>query len=226
MGRSGLVVVVVAVLIALFAFSRHSTDPPANGQDPPTFGGSGSVSAHLSVVPTIRSVTVSPGSVTFGGCTHGAGETASAGSKMGYPNGICWVGSTGAPDASFPITVTYTGLSGNVWVSGSNAVPSDNGTNWSLCNPVGEPACTGGQGKPGTNQFAVSTFASEVANFAVLTGSATCDNVFDPGGGCSATPAEFGSQTQHEGLQLTGPNTSDDHATSWSVNITWIAVSP
>ncbi|MGH3235093.1 MAG: hypothetical protein ACRDOH_17965 [Streptosporangiaceae bacterium] len=224
MGRSG-VVVIVAVLIALFVFARHSPDPPANGQDPPAFGGSGSVSAHLNVVPTIRSVTVSPGSATFGDCTGGVGATASTSGKMGYPNGICWVGSTG-PNSSFPITITYTGLPGSVWVSGSSAVPSDHGTSWSLCNPVGQPACTGGQGKPGKDQFAVSTFGAEVANFAVLTGSASCDIEFNPGGGCSATPVQFSSQAQHEGIQLTGPKTWDDGSTSWSVSITWIAESP
>jgi hypothetical protein len=222
MGRSGLIVL-VAALIALFAFTRHSSNPAsASGQDPPAFGGSGSVSAHLNVVPTIRSVTVSPGSVTFGKCTGGADPTASQGDKLGYPNGICWVGTTG-PDASFPITVTYTGLPGNVWVSSTNAAPGDSGTSWSLCNPQGKPACTGGQGRPGKDQFAVSTFAPQVANFAVLTGTAACDNEFDAGGGCSANPAEFTSQTQQEGLQLTGPNTWDDHSTSWNLSITWLA---
>lgn len=223
MERSRLVVM-VAVLIALFLFARHS-DPPANANGPnPVFGGSGSVSAHLSVVPTIRSVTVSPGSVNFGSCTGGSGSTTSMNNSMGYPNGICWVGATG-PEGDFPITVTYTGLPGSVWVSGSSAVPSDNGANWSLCNPVGQPACTGGQGKPGKDQFAISTFAPQVANFAVLTSNASCDNEFNPGGGCSAAPAQSQSQTQHEGIQLTGPKTWDDGSTSWNVSITWIAAS-
>ena len=226
MGRSGLIIL-AAVLIALLAFTRQSPDPAAhgNGPDPPVFGGSGSVNARLSVVPTIRSVTVSPGSVNFGNCTGGSGNTASTASSMGYPNGICWVGSSG-PNASFPITVTYTGLSGNVWVSGSSAVPDDSGASWSLCNPIGQPACTGGHGLPGQNQYAVTTFGSQVASFFVLTGSAACDNEFNPGGGCSAAPAQFQSQTQHEGLQLTGPKTWDDGSTSWNVSITWIAESP
>jgi hypothetical protein len=226
MGRNGLIIL-VAALIALLAFTRHSPDAPASagGQDPPAFGGSGSVNAHLSVVPTIRSVTVSPGSVNFGNCTGGSGNTASTPSAMGYPNGVCWVGSTG-PNASFPITVTYTGLPGNVWVSGSGAAPADSGTGWSLCNPLGQPACTGGRGLPGKNQYTVSTFGSQVISFSVLTSSAACDNEFNPGGGCSAAPAQFQSQTQHEGLQLTGPKTWDDPSTSWNVSITWIAASP
>src|SRR5437773_1454432 len=147
MGRSGLIIL-VAVLIALFGFARHSPDSPAStsGQDPPAFGGSGSVTAHLKVVPTIRSVTVSPGSVDFRNCTEGTGDTASAGDQMGYPNGICWVGNTGS-NGHFPVTVTYTGLAGNVWVSASGAVSDGNGAGWSLCDPTGKPVCTGDQRK-------------------------------------------------------------------------------
>jgi hypothetical protein len=36
---------------------------------------------------------------------------------------------------------------------------------------------------------------------------------------------EFGKQAQHEGLVLTGPKTWDDHSTSWTMTITWTAVS-
>lgn len=224
MGRNALVVVAV-VLIGLLVFTRHSPAAASHGQDPPAFGGSGSINAHLKVVPTIRSVTVSPGSVTFGHCTGGTGNTSSTNTQMGYPNGICSVGTSGA-NASFPITITYTGLPGQVFVNGSSAVPADNGTNWSLCNPGGQPACGGGQGEPGQDQYTVRTFAEQVANTAVLTGSLACDSEFDPGGGCTATPAVFKNQSQSEGIQLTGPKTWDDHSTSWSVTIIWTAASP
>ena len=224
MRRSGLIIV-VAVLIALFGFARHSSDPPGggNGQDPPAFGGSGSVTAHLNVVPTIRSVTVSPGSVNFGNCTDGTGDTASAGDKMGYPNGICLVGNTGS-NGHFPITVTYTGLAGNVWVHAGDAV-SGHGS-WSLCNPTSQPVCTGGQNKPGNNQFTVMTFAQDVANYQLLTGDARCDTEFGPSGVCTAAPAQFQSQTGHEGIRLIGPESSDDSSTSWSVTIVWQAEYP
>ena len=50
MGRSGLIIL-VAVLVALLGFARHSDSPAStSGQDPPAFGGSGSVTAHLKVV--------------------------------------------------------------------------------------------------------------------------------------------------------------------------------
>jgi hypothetical protein len=223
MGRSGLIIL-VAVLVALFGFARHSPDPPAStsGQDPPAFGGSGSVTAHLKVVPTIRSVTVSPDSVNFGNCTEGSGDTTSAGDQLGYPNGICWVGNTGS-NGHFP--VTYTGLAGNVWVSASGAV-SDNNGNWSLCDPTGKPACTGGQNQPGNNQVTVMTFAQDVNYYHMLTSDAECDIEFQAGGSCTAAPAQFQSVTTHEGIRLIGPKASDDGSTSWSVNITWVAEYP
>ena len=234
MSRNGLIVLVV-VLIGLFVFTRHSSDPPAataaastattTGHDPPAFGGSGKVDAHLNAVPMIRSVTVSPDAVNFGSCTGGQADTASQGDKIGYPNGTCWVGGTG-PEGTFPITVTYTGLSGNVWVSSTNVIPSDNGTNWSLCYPSNQAACTGGGGMPGSNQVMVSTFAPEVATYQMLTDTALCDAEFDPGGGCSAAPAEFQSVTAHEGIRLIGPAASADGSTSWHVTITWIAEYP
>lgn len=225
MGRSGLIIL-VAVLVALFGFARHSPDPQAStsGQDPPAFGGSGSVTAHLKVVPTIRSVTVSPDSVNFGNCNEGSGDTASAGDQMGYPNGICWVGNTGS-NGHFPVTVTYTGLAGNVWVSASDAV-SDNNGNWSLCDPTGKPACTGDQNKPGDNQVTVMTFAQDVNNYHMLTSDAECDVEFQAGGFCTAAPAQFQSVTAHEGIRLIGPKASADSSTSWSVNITWVAEYP
>jgi hypothetical protein len=226
MGRNGLIIL-VAVLVALFGFARHSPDPPAStsGQDPPAFGGSGSVTAHLKVVPTIRSVTVSPGSVDFRDCTDGTGDTASAGDQMGYPNGICWVGNTGS-NGHFPVTVTYTGLAGNVWVSASGAVSDGNGAGWSLCDPTGKPVCTGDQNQPGDNQVTVMTFAQDVNSYHMLTSEAKCDTEFGAGGVCTAAPAEFQSLTAHEGIRLIGPKASDNSSTSWSVSITWVAEYP
>ena len=67
-------------------------------------------------------------------------------------------------------------------------------------------------------------FAPKVVNASPLTTTASCDMEFDVGGGCDATPPEFGKQVQHEGLVLTGPKTWDDHSTSWTMTITWTAV--
>jgi hypothetical protein len=229
------VIVIVAVIVVFFLFTRHSSTA-TTGQALVT-GGSGTTTGHFKVVPTIRSVTVAPGTVTFGGCTGGNGDTNSTGSALGYPNGSCSVGLVGT--ANFPITVTYTGIPGKVLISGSNAVPSDNGAQWSLCNPdintagtssssTAAPDCTGGDGLPGVNQYTVTNFASGVAYANPLSTNASCDQEFDavPTGGCTATPPELQSQVQHEGLVLTGPETWVDHSTSWTVTVTWTAVGP
>jgi hypothetical protein len=218
--RSG-VIAIAAILVALFFFSR--------GTDGSTAGGSGptsSTTGHLSVVPTIRSITVSPGSVQFGNCSGGNGATNSTDKAMGYPNGLC---SVGVVNEQFPITVSYTGLPGQVYVQSSNAVPSDGGTQWTLCSPPAggseqpQTTCKGTNGLPGNDQYMVQNFAEQVSSATVLNGSAACDQEFDPAGGCSATPAESTKQTQHEGLLLTGPSTWDDHSTAWTMTITWYA---
>ena len=216
--------VVVAVLVALFVFSKHQ---PTSGSA--ATGDGGSTTGHLSVVPTVRSVTVSPGDVTFGNCTGGNGGTVSTQHALGYPNGECEVGSP-LVNPVYPITVSYTGIAGAVYVNGSNAVPADNGTQWELCSPNQQPGssvpgCTGDRGQPGSDQYTLIMFAPGVTNSSVLGKPAVCDIEFDPGGGCRAAPAELHSEVQHEGLLLVGPKTWDDHSTSWTITITWTAAS-
>jgi hypothetical protein len=225
MGRSA-IIIVIAIVVALFLFART---PSGSSDGQATTTGNGTTTGHLSVVPTIRSVTVSPGSVTFGNCTGGSGATNSSGNTLGYPNGSCQVGSFGVNE-SVPITVTYTGISGQVYVSGSNADPSDGGTSWTLCSPNtsgnGSPTCGGGDGQPGDNQYTVENFAANVPNAGVLTSDPVCDQEFDQGGGCTASPSEFKDQVQHEGLVLIGPKAWNDHSTSYTLTVTWTAEPP
>jgi len=220
--RSG-VIVILAIVVALFLFSRGTDGSTTTG------GGTGSNSStvgHLSVVPTIRSVTVSPGSVEFGSCSGGDGATNSTPNAMGYPNGLC---SVGVVNEQFPITVSYTGIPGQVYVQSGNAVPADGGTQWTLCSPPtggseqAQTKCNGTDGLPGNDQYMIQNFAEQVTSATVVNNSAACDEEFDPSGGCSATPAEFAKQSQHEGLLLTGPANWDDHSTSWTMTITWYA---
>jgi hypothetical protein len=229
MGRNA-VLIIAALVVVLFLFSRHSS--PATSEQAQTQGGSGTTTGHLSVVPTIRSVTVSPDTVTFGDCTGGSGDTNSVGTSLGYPNGSCSVGLVGV-NQSFPITVTYNGIPGKVFVSGSSAVPADNGASWKLCSPnsssgSGSVNCAGDNGLPGEDQYMVMNFAHGVEDADVLSTTASCDMEFDAvaAGGCSAIPPELQNQVQHEGLLLTGPETWDDHSTSWTMTVTWTAVGP
>jgi hypothetical protein len=220
--RSG-VIVILAIIVALFFFSRGTDGSTSSNSGS---GSDSSTTGHLSVVPTIRSVTVSPGSVEFGNCSGGNGATNSTDAALGYPNGLC---SVGIVNEKFPITVAYSGLPGQVYVQSSNAVPSDGGTQWALCSPPAggsqqpRTTCSGTNGLPGTDQYMIQNFAEQVSSATVLDGSAACDEEFDPAGGCSATPSEFAKQTQHEGLLLTGPASWDDHSTSWTMTITWYA---
>lgn len=220
--RSG-VAVVAAILVLLFFFSRGTDGNSSTG----TNQSDSSTTGHLAVVPTIRSVTVTPGSVRFGNCTGGNGATNSTNGSMGYPNGLC---SVGMLNQTFPITVTYTGLPGQVYVQSTNAVPSDGGTQWSLCSPPaqngsaqGQTTCSGDDGLPGSDQYMIQNFAEAVSSATVVNSSASCDEEFDAAGGCTASPAEFAKQIQREGLLVTGPAMWDDHSTSWTMTITWFA---
>src|SRR5215468_11264498 len=108
-------------------------------------GRSGSINLSLTAVPTIRSVTISPGEASFTHCTGGDGgaSTRSTSGQLGFPNGRCWLGSN--VSASYPITVTNTGIGSDIYISGSSAQPADGGDTWSLCNAAGRAAvaCTG-----------------------------------------------------------------------------------
>ena len=152
------------------------------------------MTAHLKVVPTIRSVTVSPGSVNFHNCTQGTGDTASAGDQMGTPTGSAWW-ATPAPTGSSPWRSPTPACAGDVWVSASGAAPDNGGGGWSLCVPTGKPACTGASNQPGNNQFTIMTFAQDVAYYQMLTGDRKCDTEFSASGVCTAAPDEFGSVT-------------------------------
>lgn len=206
--------IVVAVLIILPLSRSSSLASPSKG---------GSVSASLQTVPTTRSVTVSPTTVKFAHCGGGSTSFGSTSNKLGFPNGHCTVGNRNA--ANYPITVTNTGTRANIQVYTSNAVPSDGGSPWHPCNIGAHPVvgCGGDSGKkPSQDQYNLANFSGEGINTSGLTATATCDYQFDLTRGCLANP---GSQ-QTEGFALTGPSTSTDTSTSWTVQVTWIAVPP
>jgi hypothetical protein len=208
----------LAGLIGLAACGTGSASasPPSNGH-------SASIAVSLKVVPTIRSVTVSPTKDTFGNCKGGDSSlnTAATSAALGYPNARCWLGK---PGSAFPITITNSGIASYIYVSGSNAVPSDGGTQWSLCNPGANAAvaCTSDSGLfPGKDQYVVRNFSPDRGlNSAGLTDTPACDTGFGSANTCWTT----NGQSQQEGLQLTGPSVMDDSSTAWTVTITWLPV--
>jgi hypothetical protein len=191
---------------------------------PGTPGGSSSISISLKTVPTVVSVSVSPSTTRFGSCTGGnrSVDTASTSDALGFPNGQCWVGKAGS-GGSYPITITNTGVAARIFVNGGNAVPSDGGTQWGLCNLGSSPAvgCAEASGKlPGNNQYLLQNFAAGSENTAGLTSNSVCDPEF-AAGSCAAVTGD----AQQEGIAITGPELSSDTSTSWTVTIKWTAVS-
>jgi len=207
----GLVLLGLVLLVAVLVFANKPAPAATNG---------GSISLSLKAVPTIRSVTVSPGNASFSNCTGGSADadTASTSSALGYPNGHCWVGAPRA-SGSFPIKITYQGPPGRVFVVSANANPSGGGTDWALCNS--SAACTGPGGAPGVNQYMVKNFGTDTNNSTGLTGSLACDQEFSSRG-CSATQG----QSEKEGIELIGPESSGNTSSSWTVTVTWAAAPP
>jgi hypothetical protein len=204
-------ILIVILLLLIFVVVNKPTPAASNGD---------SVAISLKAVPTIRSVTVSPGKASFGNCSGGnaAAQTASTSQELGYPNGRCWLGAPGS-NGDFPVKITYQGPPGKVFVNGSGAVPSDGGSGWSLCNK--STACTGPGGLPGANQYMAKTFSLDRNDSTGLTGTLSCDQEFSTQG-CPATAGE----TQREGVELIGPASSGDTSTSWTITITWAAAPP
>lgn len=212
-------------VIALVAVAGLAACTTSSGTTAGTPGKGSSIAISLKVVPTIVSVTVSPSSASFGGCTGGNASvnTASTPAALGFPNGHCSLGTPGT-NGSFPITITNTGVAAHVYVNSGNAVPSDGGTQWGLCNFGTNPAvaCSGNGGKlPGNNQYVVQNFAVGRMNPTGLTNTMTCDPEFRAPP-CLAVTQGYG---QSEGILLTGPASTSDQSTSWTVTITWTAVS-
>jgi hypothetical protein len=189
---------------------------------PSAFAGTGgSTTSSLAVVLTTRSITVSPGTTSFGSCSGGKAPTASTSNALGYPNARCSVGELGT-SGTFPITITNTGIAGDVDVNSASSVPADGGTGWILCTTGTHAAvaCTGTGGEPGINQYREDNFAEGRENGDGLTNVPTCDYVFEPTIGCAAAAG----QSATEGIQLLGPSSSTDTSTAWTVTTTWTAV--
>jgi hypothetical protein len=86
------------------------------------------LTATVSVSSQFKSVTLSTASTTFGNCNGGS----SSGNTLGFPNGSC---------TTPAFNVTNNGsVPESIDVQASNAIPSDNGTPWSLIGQGTTPA--------------------------------------------------------------------------------------
>jgi hypothetical protein len=199
----------VLMLAALTACGSIAAPQQATGQ-------SGSISVSLTTVPTIRSVVISPGHTTFVDCKGGDSgvSTRSARSKLGFPNGTCQVESA--------IEIMNKGIGSDIDVSGSDAVPIDDATGWSLCNSGADAAvaCTGRKHRPGPDQYKVINSGTFGAERDGITDTPRCDHSFGPRGSCWARQG----YAFVEYLALVGPEWSSDTSTSWTVTVTWTPV--
>ena len=215
-GRAALVAVSTVAIVGMAA--------------PPAFASSsnGTATFGLSTQPQIFSVTVSQTISTFNSCSGGN----STASSLGFPNGTCFAGVLdGYNGSSFTpaVSITNTGEPGNIEINGANAIPSDNGTPWTLCtyNVTGSTLCGGSNSGSGAGLDQYSLYGgsgNERAGVPNVLNTAACDQLFDVqannNSGCAATSGQVGS----EGFQLAGPKASTDTSTSWSIAVTWTAV--
>jgi hypothetical protein len=191
-------------------------------KDPPPGGHSGSTAVSINTIQTYRTITVSPTTVNCGGYARGNPPNRSRGA-LGFPNGTCAVGNR--VRGKDPITITYNGMQGYVYVHAGWAMPNGNevGTPWKPCSSAGHEAvrCTGRAGLPGYNQYMVRTFSPEAQVLTQITGNNVCDVNFRPVGGCYASRGN----SQREGLYITGPSKipGSDTAQSWTAWVIWTA---
>jgi hypothetical protein len=197
-----------------------------SAKDPPPHGHSGSTAVSLKTIQTYRTITVSPAAVNCGGYHRGEPPNQSVDGAMGFPWGTCAVGDR--VNGKDPITISYNGMQGYVYVHAGWAMPNGNevGTPWRPCSSAGHKAvaCTGEGGLPGYNQYIVRNFSPQSAAPTQINGNNVCDVNFQPTGGCYAIRGD----AQREGLYLTGPSKipGTDTAQSWTAWVIWTAEPP
>jgi hypothetical protein len=176
----------------------------------PSAGAQTTGSSTATINLGVRSITVSPATITYSVCTDNSGNP--TGTYLSLPNGTCTT-------ASGAITVTNGTLPSDIEVQGANAIPSDSGTNWTLCQLLATN-CTGASNTPGANQFAeIDYTGSSPKQFGPdFETSPQCDIAFNAGS-CTAAA----SQAANETLSMEGPSSSTDASQSFTTVVTWTA---
>ena len=223
--------VIAAIVVGGFLVIHLSG---VSAKDPPPGGHSGSTAVTFNTIQTYRTMTVSPTAVN---CGHYASGTTpnnlastnpnrSTKKAMGFPWGTCAVGDR--VNGKDPITISYNGMQGYVYVHAGWAMPNGNevGTPWRPCSSAGHRAvaCTGENGLPGYNQYTVRNFSPQSGTATQINGNNVCDVNFQPTGGCYAIRGD----AQREGFYITGPSKipSTDTAKSWTAWVIWTAEPP
>jgi len=218
------VLVIAALVVGVFLVIHLGK--AVSAKDPPPHGHSNSVAITFNTIQTYRTVTVSPAAVNCGNYASGKNPNHSTNKAMGFPWGTCAAGDrVGGKD---PVTITYGGMQGRVFVHAGWAMPNGNevGTPWHPCSSAGHRAvaCTGKDGLPGYNQYTVRNFSPQSATATQINGNNVCDVHFQPLNGCVAKRGD----SQREGFYLRGPSTvpGADTAQSWTAWVIWTAMPP
>lgn len=193
------------------------------------FAAGTSVTATINVAPpSTRSLTVSTQAVDYDSCHEESGIY--AGTALALPHGECEANNV--PDGNFYFTVTNGAAASDIDVTGTSAVPSDGGADWTLCgaNATGAPACAGtgivnlpvGSAEPpGADQYIEATNHPEWVHDLALSDSPECDIAFALGS-CEAEPGK----SEAESLRIEGPESSNDTSSTFTTTITWTAAAP
>jgi hypothetical protein len=156
---------------------------------------SSSVNATIPVAAQIKSVAISPSTITFANC--GPSGNLGSGQQLLFPNGTC-----SAPGISVGNNGTVPEA---ILVEGTSAVPSDNGTPWVLSATKTPP----------TDSYALTLLGS--TQIFLASGPQTDANA--PNGGVSVLPGT----NDIEAPQIYGPSASTDPSTTFTATVTWIA---
>jgi hypothetical protein len=180
-------------------------------------------STTMSTPPPVRSITVSPSTVTYGNCDFTPGQA-----NLTFPNGECSTTVSPGPGQPAGITITNGDAAGHVDVQTTVFVPSDKGTPWIPCVSDSSfstaPKCTGPAGTgtfmyPGVDEFAVATTDVGLSGGGPYLGqNPNCDTQFDAGDCVAAAGA-----STVEALEMTGPSSSSDSSLSFNETVTWTA---
>jgi hypothetical protein len=214
---SSALLVAGGLLFVLATYSSAATSGPVNAQLNVT-------STTMPPPPHVRSITVSPSTVTYGNCDFNPGQA-----NLTFPNGECSTTVSPGVGQAAGITITNGTATGHIDVQTSNFVPSDSGTSWTPCvsdsSVSTAPKCTGPAGSgtfryPGVNEFASSTNDVGLTTGGPYLGtSPACDTQFDAGDCAAAANA-----STTEALEMTGPSSSTDSSLSFTQTVTWTAV--
>jgi hypothetical protein len=185
-----------AGLISLAAFTVPAeASPPA----PRT----ATVTAALTAVMPVRSVTVSATSISYTNCKTSGGTPTPSG--LHFPNGHC----------TAALTVTNGPTSGQILVASSPFTPSDGGATWEPCG-FSQVVCGGGgqPAAPGLDQVHLTiggrvTAGAHAACLVPAIQDDTCDIA--------------ANRTVQAGLSVIGPADSTDPSSSWHNVLTFTA---